>query len=213
MHIQSGQFVSLLGPNGAGKTTLLKILSLLSKPTSGELLIDGQPAQDNLLHLRRRIGVISHNTFLYDNLSAYENLKFYGRMYDVANLEQRIHQVIKEVGLQYVLSDPVLTFSRGMQQRLSIARAIIHDPDILFLDEPYTGLDPHAIEILNNVLMGLSEKERTIFLVTHNFRQGLEMSDMALILVKGRIVYRAEKNEIDPDNFKQVYLRHVEGTS
>lgn len=211
LHISEGEFVTVLGPNGAGKTTLLKILSLLVKPSSGALIVKGKSGEDNFLELRRHIGVISHNSFLYDNLTAYENLEFYGKLYGVANLKQRIAGVIEEVGLQYVLRDPVRTFSRGMLQRLAIARAIIHEPDILFLDEPYTGLDQHAIGILNSVLLNLNNKSRTIFMVTHNYEQGLAKSDRILIVVKGNIVYDAATEGLSQETFKAIYLEHVEG--
>lgn len=211
LELGSGEFMAVLGPNGAGKTTLLKVLSLLVKPTRGQVVINGVNAGENPLRLRRDIGVVSHNTFLYGNLTAYENLLFYGRLYDVTNLRERIHQVIREVGLQYALADPVRTFSRGMQQRLAIARAILHDPTVLFLDEPYTGLDQHAMEILNDVLKGLRNQRRTIFLITHNFDQGLELSDQVIIMVKGRLAYHARTADINVRDFKRIYLQHVEG--
>ncbi|GAW93740.1 heme ABC exporter ATP-binding protein CcmA [Calderihabitans maritimus] len=211
LEIHSGEFVTILGPNGAGKTTLLKILSLLLQPTSGELLINGNKVGDNAIKLRRQIGVISHHTFLYDNLTAYENLLFYGKMYGVTNLKERIQEVIEEVGLEYCLADPVRTFSRGMQQRLSIARAIIHNPSILFLDEPYTGLDQHAIGILNRVLARLANEDRTIFLITHNFEEALKLSNRVVILVKGKIVYQGETQQLTAEQFKQLYLEYVEG--
>lgn len=211
MHIKEGEFITVLGPNGAGKTTLLKILSLLVKPSAGTLIVKGKSGEDNYLELRRHIGVISHNSFLYDNLTAFENLEFYGKLYGVANLHQRISEVIEEVGLHYVLRDPVRTFSRGMLQRLSIARAIIHHPDILFLDEPYTGLDQHAIGILNSVLHNLKDKSRTIFMITHNYEQGLEKSNRILIIVKGNIVYDAASQGLSQESFKKIYLEHVEG--
>lgn len=211
MSIAAGEFITVLGPNGAGKTTLLKILSLLLKPSKGELYIVGTHIGDSNMKIKSKIGVISHNTFLYDNLSAYENLYFYGKLYQVPNLKNRIQAVLKEVGLSYVLYDPVGTFSRGMQQRLSIARAILHDPTILFLDEPYTGLDQNAIYILNSVLGRLTSKERTIFMVTHNYEQGLELSNRVLILDKGRVVYETETAGISPNKFKELYSQHAGG--
>ena len=203
--------MTVLGPNGAGKTTLLKILSLLIKPSSGKLFIGGVAADELNTKNKSKIGVISHNTFLYDNLSAYENLRFYGKLYQVPQLKDRIQQVLSEVGLNYVLHDPVRTFSRGMQQRLSIARAILHEPTILFLDEPYTGLDQNAIEILNSVLMRLTDNQRTIFMVTHNYEQGLELSNRVLILVKGRIAYATKTEGITSEGFKKLYRQHVGG--
>nr|WP_227767909.1 heme ABC exporter ATP-binding protein CcmA [Zhaonella formicivorans] len=212
LDVAPGEFVTILGPNGAGKTTLLKLLSLLYKPTGGQIYVDGQLYRDNN-ELRKKIGVISHNTFLYDNLTAMENLQFYGKLYDVPRLQERIEQVLHEVGLEYAWNDPVRTFSRGMQQRLSIARAILHDPALLLLDEPYTGLDQHAIDILNNVLAQSVGRERTMFLVTHNYEQGLELSERVLILVKGQLVYEAKTAGLTADRFKELYLEHVGGRS
>ncbi|MBZ4686647.1 MAG: heme exporter protein [Clostridia bacterium] len=186
------------------------MLALLTPPSAGEVIIAGQSASAKPLNYRKKIGVISHNTFLYNNLSAYENLLFYGRMYDVPNLKKRINEVISEVGLKYSLNDPVRNFSRGMQQRLSIARAIIHEPEILFLDEPYTGLDQAAVKILNNVLLKLKNNERTILMVTHNFEQALNMSDRLVILVGGRIVHETPGSFLTLESLKDLYLNLVE---
>ncbi|MFZ5944076.1 MAG: ABC transporter ATP-binding protein [Bacillota bacterium] len=212
LHIKKGDFVVILGPNGAGKTTLIKILSLLTLPTSGELMISQTSAKRVNLEIKRKIGVISHQTFLYNNLTAYENLDFYGRLYGVNDLRNRIIEVLKEVGLEFTLNDPVKTFSRGMQQRLAIARAIIHNPDVLFLDEPYSGLDQHAIDILNKVLLkGL--KDKTVFMSTHNFEQGLNNSDRVVILNKGRIVNESKTDDMSLEDLKRIYMFHVGGGS
>jgi heme exporter protein A len=211
LHMQEGEFVTVLGPNGAGKTTLLKVLAVLTKASAGKLSIGGVPVEDNMLQMRGQIGVISHHSFLYDKLTAFENLKFYGEMYRVKNLKERIYQVIDEVGLQYSLVDPVRTFSRGMLQRLSIARAILHDPKVLFLDEPYTGLDQHAIGILNKVLFQLNKDKRTIFMITHNYEQGLELSDKIIIIYQGKITYQQEAKCLGAQEFKQLYLEQVGG--
>ncbi|MFZ5640885.1 MAG: ABC transporter ATP-binding protein, partial [Bacillota bacterium] len=177
LHIPKGRFVTVFGPNGAGKSTLLKTLALLMKPSTGEIVINGFDARKEPAAISKQLGVISHQTFLYENLTARENLQFYGRMYDVPNLRDRIYEVLNQVGLEFSLNDPVRTFSRGMQQRLAIARAILHDPAVLFLDEPYTGLDPHAIQILNRVLARLNNDNRTVFMITHNFEEGLDITD------------------------------------
>ena len=211
LKIEKGEFVTVFGPNGAGKSTLLKILAMLSKPSSGSLYIDGTNTKDQASVIRNRIGVISHNTFLYDNLTASENLEFYGRMYGLDNLRERISRVLVEVGLEFVMNDPVRTFSRGMQQRLSIARAILHQPEILFLDEPYTGLDQQAIEILNGVLASLNIKDRTVFMITHNFEQGLDLSNRVLIVMKGRIAYEGSASNLTPAVMRDIYADTVGG--
>lgn len=213
LHIPEGQFVTVFGPNGAGKSTLLKTLALISKPTSGEVIINGMNTKGNPEIIRRQIGVISHHTFLYENLTARENLTFYGRMYRVPDLKNRIFEVLSQVGLEFSLNDPIRTFSRGMQQRLAIARAILHDPAILYLDEPYTGLDPHAIQILNNVLHQLNLNKRTVFLITHNFEEGFTLSDRVLFVVKGRIAYDGKKDALTRDELKNLYLQKVEGAA
>jgi len=133
LKVRKGEFLTIIGPNGAGKTTLIKIFSTLMKPTSGEGRIVGFNLGEEEENLRRNIGMLSHYTYLYENLTAYENLKFYGRLYEVKNIEEKIRRVIEEVGLEARLYDTVRTFSRGMKQRLSIARSIIHDPSLLLL--------------------------------------------------------------------------------
>lgn len=213
LHIRPGEFVTVFGPNGAGKSTLLKILSLVNKPSKGQLIIDSRNTAENPTEIRNKIGVISHQTFLNENLTARENLTFYGKMYGVPNLESRIYDVLDEVGLEFSLNEPVRTFSRGMQQRLAIARSILHNPTILYLDEPYTGLDPHAIQILNNVLADLHKNKRTIFLITHNFEEGVNLSNKILFIVKGRIVYDGNKNAITKEELKELYLAKVEGAA
>ena len=213
LDIPSGQFVTVFGPNGAGKSTLLKTLALISRPTEGEILIDGVNSKKNTDALRQKIGVISHHTFLYENLTAKENLTFYGQMYQVPDLKNRIFEVLSQVGLEFSINDTVRTFSRGMQQRLSIARAILHDPTILYLDEPYTGLDPHAIQILDDVLRQLNLQKRTVFLITHNFEEGISMSDRVLFIVRGKIVYDGDKDTLDKRELKSLYLDKVKGAA
>ncbi len=164
--LRSGDFLALFGHNGAGKTTLIHILSSLILPTSGTVRIAGFDSQDNREALRKVIGVISHHTFLYNNLTAFENLKFYGTMYEVTNLNDKIEEVLELVGLPEYVNDQVHTFSRGMQQRLSVARAILHDPMVLFLDEPYTGLDQHGAEILKRLLGEFRDRGKTIVMTS-----------------------------------------------
>jgi len=206
LHIPKSQFVTVFGPNGAGKSTLLKTLALLMKPSTGDIIINGFDVKKDPVAISKQLGVISHQSFLYENLTARENLQFYGRMYDVPDPGDRICEVLDQVGLEFSLHDPVRTFSRGMQQRLAIARAILHNPAVLFLDEPYTGLDPHAIQILNSVLARLNNDNRTIFMITHNFEEGLDITDRVLFVVKGRIVYDGDNKSLTGNKLKQLYL-------
>ncbi len=211
LEVAAGEFVTCFGPNGAGKSTTLKILALLSKASSGQLFIDGMDVSKHGDVLRKKVGVISHNTFLYDNLSARENLVFYGKMYEVQDLNKRVEKLLEDVGLTYAANDTVRTFSRGMQQRLAIARSLVHNPPILLMDEPYTGLDEMAKGILNSVLQQLSQSKHTVFLITHDFDQGLEQSDQTVVLVGGRIVHRCDPKGIGREDFRHLYLKLVEG--
>ena len=208
LDVVEGESLTLVGPNGAGKTTFIRILSTLTRPSKGSVRVAGCDITRHGSEIRRLIGLVSHQTFLYGDLSAEENLRFYGRMYDVPDLESSITSLLQRVGLEHRRLDFVRTFSRGMQQRLSIARALLHDPALLLLDEPYTGLDQHAMEMLQGVLTDLAGKSRTIVMTTHNLERGLEMCDRAAILVDGRIVYQVGKENLDVAGFRETYLQH-----
>jgi len=210
LRVGRGKHLVIFGPNGAGKTTLVKILSTLARPSSGKVWLDGIDIRDKPAQIRHKIGLVSHQTFLYDNLTVYENLKFYGKMYDISDLEQKIREVIVWVQLESRLHDRVGTLSHGLQQRASISRAVLHSPSILFLDEPEVGLDPHASTVIRDVLGGINSGSRTVVTITHNLERGLEMSDSIIILNKGKIVYQAAKHEVDTANFQQVYDRCTE---
>lgn len=205
-----GEFLSLFGPNGAGKTTLIRILSALTRPTAGTATVAGYDVLEADPAMRREIGVISHASFLYADLSPLENIRFYATMYGVGRAEERAIAVIDEVGLKPRMHDRVRTFSRGMLQRLSIARAIVHDPSILFLDEPYTGLDHHASEILKEQLQALHTDHRTILMTTHDFSRGLEMCDRVAIMVRGKLALWEPADQVDPAGFEKLYLETVE---
>jgi heme exporter protein A len=203
LKIHFGESLAVFGPNGAGKTTLIKILATIMNPSSGSILVDGISAKDNAEEARRKIGVVSHNTFLYGNLTAYENLDFYRRLYDMP--EKRILEVAEMVGMQTRLHDYVSTLSRGMQQRFSIARALLHKPSIILLDEPETGLDQQALAFLWEVLKSGDKEKRTVIIATHNLDRGLEVSDRVLILARGRIVFERLKSELNITELKQAY--------
>jgi heme exporter protein A len=209
LQVSRGEHLVVFGPNAAGKTTLLKILSTLAKPSSGNVWLDGIGIRDKPTQIRRKVGLVSHQTFLYDDLTVYENLKFYGKMYDVPNLESRIREVVSWVQLESRLYDRVGTLSHGLQQRASIARAILHNPSILILDEPEVGLDPHVSTVINDVLNGNNSNSRTVVITTHNLERGLELSDNVIILDGGEIVYQATKDEIDTINFRQLYDQYT----
>ncbi len=211
LDIPEGSFTAIFGPNGAGKSTLLKILSNQTRPTSGEILYSGVPAAKLEDSFRSKFGVISHQPFVYDNLSAKENLEFYASLYGVKNAGARACELLKKVDLYTRRDDPVRTFSRGMLQRVSIARALLHDPAIIFLDEPYTGLDSVASASLTNILREQLEGRKTILMVTHDLKTGLELASRVVIMKKGRIIYFRERGEVDASAFESVYLEQAGG--
>jgi heme exporter protein A len=205
-----GEFLTLFGPNGAGKTTVLRMLAGSLKPTRGEIGFSGTDFEDEH-SWRRRVGVLSHQTFLYGQLSAEENLRFYGRLYGLSELSARIDTLLRQVGLEDRRDALVRGFSRGMQQRLALARTLLHDPQLVLLDEPYTGLDPHASAMLRGVLDHLKDGRRTIMLVTHNLSQGLELADRVVVQVAGRWVSDETREDIDPSQFERLYTERVGG--
>lgn len=189
MDIQRGQFVALLGPNGSGKSTLLRMLAGLSRPTLGTIRIGGWELPREAAAVRAQIGMVSHKTLLYDTLTAYENLMFFARLYNIPSAERdhRIQNLLARVGLQKFAHALVRTFSRGMQQRLSIARALLHHPHVLLLDEPYTGLDQDAAAILDVLLKEAQNDGHTIVMATHQLERAAQLADRVIIMSRGKI--------------------------
>ena len=185
--VNRGDSLALLGPNGAGKTTLLRILAGLARPTSGEVLLEGRPALQDPASLRRRLGHVSHHSMLHDALTTRENLQFAGRLHALEGLRSRIDQVLRSLDLHERADEPVRQLSRGLTQRAAIARAILHDPEILLLDEPYTGLDRAAGAALTSLLASLRRRGRTVILVTHDLERALEASERLVVLHQGRV--------------------------
>ncbi len=212
LSVAEGEFLALFGPNGAGKTTLLRIIASLTRPTSGTVHLRGQDLGQSSPAVRRQIGLISHNPLLYGDLTPDENLRFFARLYDLADAGARITAVLEQVGLTARRRDPVRTLSRGMVQRLSIARAILHDPAIMLFDEPYTGLDLQAADMLREVLQGLAAANRTVILTTHSLEQGLEMCNRVAILHKGRVAWQGERAGLDLAGVKEIYREVVSKT-
>lgn len=205
LKVGRGESVVVFGPNGAGKTTLIRVLSTIINPSSGTVLIGGLNLKERAEEARRLIGVVSHHTLLYNNLSAFENLEFYGRLYDVPHLKERIDEVTALVGMTPRLHDRVSTLSRGMQQRFAIARALLHRPPIMLLDEPETGLDQQAIALLWDVLRGEAAGKRTVVMTTHNLERGLELASRLLILARGKIVFEGNGKSLDLAGLKRAY--------
>lgn len=208
--VERGGFLSIFGPNGAGKTTLLKIISTLVDPTSGKVLVSGHFLGEDSLGIRRKIGLISHNPLLYRDLTAFENLSFYGNMYTIPNLKDRIDFLLERVELSHRRFDLVQTFSRGMLQRLAIARALLHQPSILLLDEPHSGLDPHAVDILDGLLEQI-RPDHTFVMVTHNIEKGLALCSSVMILDAGSIIFHQEKENLDLGMLRRIYQEKVRG--
>jgi heme exporter protein A len=205
LHVDEGEFVALVGPNGAGKTTLLRILASLSRPTAGEVSVGGHRLPARATDVRRILGVVSHQPLLYGDLTAEENLKFYGRMYAVPDLDKRIAQVLKTVGLWPRRHDLVREFSRGMQQRLAIGRAILHDPQVILFDEPHTGLDQEASAMLDEVLQQVAARGRTVLMTSHDLTRTYDLAERIDILSKGVIAGSYQRGEIGPSDLPAIY--------
>lgn len=203
-----GEFLTVFGPNGAGKSTLLRMLCGAVRPTRGTALAAGEDvaASDGA---RRRIGLLSHQTFLYPGLTAAENLDFYARLYALPDRRAVVDAALRSVGLHERRGDRVRTFSRGMQQRLALARTLLHTPEVVLLDEPYTGLDPHAAAMLRGTLDRLKDGRTTVVLVTHNLSQGLEQADRVVVQVAGRWVSDEPRSAVDAAAFERVYTERV----
>jgi heme exporter protein A len=213
LRIRSGEFVTLVGPNGAGKTTILRIVATLLRQSGGQVQVGGWPLPDHSEKVRRYIGMVSHHALLYGDLTAAENLEFYARLYQIDRREERVQAALRNVGLTARQRDPVRSFSRGMTQRLTIARATLHEPDVLLLDEPYTGLDQEATELLDDLLQNESEKGRTIFMITHDLARGLNLCHRIAILNRGKIAREVERAATSPAEFLQLYGEVTRGQS
>jgi heme exporter protein A len=203
--VETGEFVALLGPNGAGKTTFLRILSSLSRPTMGSVQIAGYSLPGQAAAVRRRLGVVSHLPLLYGDLTAEENLRFYARMYNIAQSEKRISQVLELVGLLSRRRDLVRIFSRGMQQRLAIGRAVLHDPEVMLFDEPHTGLDQDACQMLDTVLREVAARGRTVVMTSHDLARVADLASRFDVLSRGVIAASVQRSQMDPNNLLAFY--------
>jgi heme exporter protein A len=191
LSIERGEFVALLGPNGSGKSTLLRLLAGLSKPSSGTITVGGWQLPNEAAAVRAQIGMVSHKPLLYENLTARENLLFFCRLYNLDDHEGRIARGLERVGLTRRATDLVRTYSRGMLQRLSIARALLHEPHVLLMDEPYTGLDVDAAAILDGLMRGAHAEGHTIVMTTHELDHAATLAQRAIILTRGTVGYDA----------------------
>jgi len=202
--IAAGEVVGIFGPNGAGKTTFLRLLATLLKPSRGSLKLFGRVPHDPAV--RRKLGFLGHESFLYPDLTPHENLTFYGRAYRLTDLQTRITDALKQAGLSDWRNIPVRTFSRGMEQRLALARTLLHEPDLLLLDEPYIGLDSYGVATLQQALTAAKAQKKTIILTTHDFALGLESCDRALIFHRGRLTWQSTGRLPSVPEFVELYL-------
>ena len=209
--VQEGEFVALLGPNGAGKTTFLRILASLSRPTFGDVRVAGYRLPNQAAAVRRNLGVVSHLPLLYGDLTAEENLRFYGRMYAVPELNHRIDDILALVGLSSRRRDLVRTFSRGMQQRLAIGRAILHDPDVLLFDEPHTGLDQDACDMLDKVLREVAARGRTVVMTSHDLARVEDLASRFDVLSRGVIAASTSRGGLGNHNLLDFYRETLAG--
>ena len=201
--LAAGEVVGIFGPNGAGKTTFLRLLATLLRPSAGVLRLFGHIPYDPAV--RRRLGFLGHESFLYPDLTPIENLTFYGRAYDVTNLEERIDSALEQVSLQDWRNIPVRVFSRGMEQRLALARTLLHEPDLLLLDEPYSGLDSRGVSTLQAALADVKAQGKTVILTTHDFALGLELCDRALIFHQGCVAWQSTGRLPSVQEFVEIY--------
>lgn len=213
LSVGPGERLAIVGPNGSGKSTLVKVIATLLRPSAGTVRLAGLDAQSQALEVRRLVGVVCHQTFLYGELTALENLEFYGRLYGLSDSTDRARQQLRLVGLEGHADVPGRDLSRGMQQRLALARALIHEPPILLLDEPDTGLDQRWTAFLVDLLAEAARQGRTVLLTTHDLERTLDFGDRLAVLNGGRVVFAAKRDELDVGSFKEAYLRHTGATA
>lgn len=201
----------IMGPNGAGKTTLLKIIATIIKPDKGHIRVCGFPLPEKASDARRKIGFLTHSPFLYDELTARENLLFYANLFSIQEPEKRVEELLSLVGLEERREDRIRTFSRGMLQRLAIARTLLHDPALLLLDEPFTGLDQKATKVLADLLKVFPQEGRTVIMTTHQVDEVLTLAHRILILHRGRFLVEIPGQELELEAFRKQYFEEISG--
>ena len=211
LHLEAGEFVALLGPNGAGKTTLLRILASLARPSLGEVLLAGHRLPGEAAAVRRILGVVSHQPLLYGDLTAEENLRFYARLYSLPQAKRRIDEILETVGLDRRRRDRVREYSRGMQQRLAIGRAVLHDPLILLFDEPHTGLDQEASSMLDGVLRQVAGRGRTVLMTSHDLLRAADLASRIDVLSGGVIARSLSRGQAEWDDLPALYRAVAHG--
>lgn len=203
--VATGQCVAVLGSNGAGKTTLLRLLATLTRPARGSISIAGYDVVQDANEVRRIVGYVGHTPLLYDELTARENLLFFARMYSVPDGESRADALLRRVGMRNRANERVATFSRGQAQRVALARGILHDPPVLLLDEPDTGLDEEAIGLLRELIAERVARGLTTLMTTHTLERGLAWSDSVVVLSGGRIVHAGPSGAMTLADLRGLY--------
>jgi heme exporter protein A len=211
LHLEAGEFVALLGPNGAGKTTLLRILASLARPSLGDVRLAGHRLPGEAAAVRRILGVVSHQPLLYGDLTAEENLRFYARLYSLPQAKRRIDEILEMVGLDRRRRDRVREYSRGMQQRLAIGRAVLHDPLILLFDEPHTGLDQEASAMLDGVLRQVAGRGRTVLMTSHDLLRAADLASRIDVLSGGVIARSLSRGQAEWDDLPALYRAVAHG--
>jgi heme exporter protein A len=208
--VRGGEAVALLGPNGAGKTTLLRILATLARPTRGEARVAGFDCARQAERVRTRVGVVAHGSWVYDDLTALENMRFWAEVGGHAADPRRLGEALAAVELDHVAGDRVRTFSAGMKRRLSLARVTLGRPAVLLLDEPYAGLDQRATKWFEAHLARFKVDGGAVLFTTHSFTRGLAVADRIAILVQGRIALDTPLGALGPDDVRRLYEAHAE---
>lgn len=211
LSLQPGEFLTVFGPNGSGKTTLMRIIATLARPSSGSVSLFGKDVRRALAPVRRRIGLVTHQSLLYSSLSGFQNVLFFARMFGVDDAPDRAREILAKMGLEYRMDDALSTYSRGMEQRCAIARALVHRPDVLLLDEPFSGLDPDAAARLHDLLANPEEGSRTVILTTHDLTRGAELADRVAILARGHLVFDTPVEQIAVGAMPDIYREHTRG--
>ena len=213
IQIGNGELVALMGPNGAGKTTLLRILATLTSPSAGDVLLDGKSVYEDTVEARRHLGVVGHSAYTYDDLTAIENLRFTWSMrgFPRADFESKGPELLRRVGLAHRMNDRSGVFSKGMRQKLAIARALIGAPSALLLDEPFSSLDQKGVEIFSQILLEEKEAGRSILLITHDARAIQRLADRADVLSGGRISRSFDSVAVKRGDVEAGYRESLEG--
>ncbi len=206
--VKRGESAFLYGPNGAGKTTLLRMLASLARPSSGQVFFDGRNIEHDGTRAKASIGFVSHATFLYGELTVRENLKFFGSLFGLSSLEKRIDGALEMFDMRERSAVFARDLSRGLQQRASLARAFLHDPDFILLDEPFTGLDTQSVRKLEDILRRLPEQNKALLFSTHDFEQGAALAGRLIALKAGRVRY---DGPMDTAPFKSLGIARISG--